>query len=387
MVEISKSRAKRIEQLERIEKYIGGPVLVYFTADSPITGGRIGEDAPLPMFEHLLTIGKQKRLALYLYSPGGVMETPWKIVTMLREFCEELHVVVPYKAYSGATMVAMGADKIHMTRKAELGPIDPSLQVPVPQEGSGPQLPDLGVEDVSAFVTFMRERAKITDQDATAQVIGTLAQYLTPPLLGRLERIRSHIRLVARNLLTLHQPPLDDARVSAITEALTEKIYVHGHGIGRREARHIGLDIEFLDGNAERPVWDLYKLYEPAFRLSESMDVESYFPADSDVYERPDTAVACIESTTQLAAFVGTIRAQRIRRLPSNPTINVNLELNIPPNVQAQQLPQAIQQAVQQLLQQAVQQLNQLVAKEIQRQSPQVAVSASLRGGVWKKLA
>jgi len=306
---------------------------------------------------------------------------------MLREFCEEFHVVVPYKAYSAATMIALGADKIHMTRKAELGPIDPSLQVPPPQEGAGPRLPELGVEDVSAYVTFMRERAKLTDQAAVAQVIGKLAEYLTPPLLGRLERIYSHIRLVARNLLALHKPPFDDRQVTAITEALTERIYVHGHGIGRKEAREIGLDVAFLDEKQEAPIWALYQFYEEVFRLRESEDVDSYFPAGSDSYERPETPVACIESAGQLHAFTGTLRAQRLRRVPPNPTINVNLAVNFPPNIQPGQLPPTIQQAIQQLLQQAVQQVNTLVAQELQRQSPVVGISARLSGGTWRKLA
>ena len=315
------------------------------------------------------------------------MESPWKIITMLREFCEELHVVVPYKAYSAATMLAIGTDKIHMTRKAELGPIDPSLQVAAPQEGPGPRLPDLGVEDVSAYVTFMRDRAKLTDQSAVAGVIAQLAQYLTPPLLGRLERVYSHIRLVARNLLALHKPPFDDRQISAITEALTEKMYVHGHGIGRVEAQQIGLDVQFLSEDDEALVWALYKSYEPIFRLREGRDVDSYFPSGSDLYERPNIPVACLESVKHLHAFVGALRAQRIRAIPPNPTINVNLTLNIPPGVQGQQLPPTIQQAIQSLLQQAAQQLNALVAQEIQRQSPVRGVTASLSGGNWVQMA
>jgi len=121
MASMKDGRADRLELIQKIAAIAGGPILVYFTADSPIVGGRIGEDAPLPMFDHLRVIGKQPRLCLYLYSPGGQMETPWKIVNMLRQFCDDLHVIVPYKAYSAATMLAIGTDKILMTRKAELG--------------------------------------------------------------------------------------------------------------------------------------------------------------------------------------------------------------------------------------------------------------------------
>lgn len=386
MQHLKDQRKQRLEHISKIESGVNAPVIVYFTADAPIVGGRIGEDAPRPMYDHLQQLGHQNKLALYLYSPGGVMETPWKIVTMLREFCDELVVLVPYRAYSAATMIAIGADKIYMTNKAELGPIDPSLEAQAP-EREGPRLQELGVEDIASYLTFIRERAKLTDQDALARTVGTLAEYLTPPLLGRIERISSHIRLVARNLLALHKPPFDDRQISAIADALIEKIYVHGHGIGRKEAAQIGLDVESAEGALAEAMWALYELYEGPFRLRDTRDVEAYFPEDSEVYERDNTVVACIESQKQLHGFVGKVRAQRIRRVPPQPTINVNLAINLPPNTQANQLPQAVGQAIQQMLQNAAQQLQGMVAKELARQSPAIGATANLVGGKWVKLS
>jgi Serine dehydrogenase proteinase len=385
---LNDKRNKRLELIKAIEEKLGSKLVVYITADSPIVGGMISEDAIIPMFDHLRAIGKQKLLTLYLYSPGGQMETPWKLVTMLREFCEELHVVVPYKAYSAATMICMGTDKIHMTSKAELGPIDPALQVnPLAgKDGSALRLPDLGVEDIAGYLTFIRERAKLTDQAAVSAAVTSLAEHLTPPLLGRIERVYSHIRLVARNLLALHKPPMEDRKISAISEALIEKIYVHGHGIGRKEAKEIGLDVVSTDGPTEGLVWSLYEEYETEFRLRETRDVEFYFPANSDLYERPDTAVACIESEKHLHECTCRAKAQRIRNTPPNPVINVNLAFNFPGNVNPQQLPQQLQQLIQQFIQQAVQQLQGLVAQELQRQSPVAGLSVQGVGAVWRKL-
>jgi Serine dehydrogenase proteinase len=387
-VQLNEGRDKRKDLIKSLEDKLGATILVYFTADSPVVGAMISDDAVLPLFDHLKKISPQRRIALYLYSPGGQMETPWKIVTMLREFCDELHLVIPYKAYSAATMIAIGADKIRMTSKAELGPIDPALQLS-PQagkEGSTPRLPDLGVEDVAAYLTFIRERAKLTDQAAVSSAIGVLANHLTPPLLGRLERIYSHIRLVARNLLALHKPPLDDRQISTITEALTEKMYVHGHGIGRKAAKEIGLDVESLDAETEDLVWRLYEEYEGIFRLRETRDVESYFPPNSDTFEQADCAVACIESLQLLHGFSGKVRAQRLRNVPPNPNINVNFGFTLPPNINPQQIPQQVQQIIQQMLQQAAQQLPGMVAQEIQRQSPPVGAAVQMIGGAWRRV-
>lgn len=385
---LNDTRSHRLDLIKALEQELETKILVYFTADSPIVGGMVAEDAIIPMYDHLKRMGKQKRITLYLYSLGGQMETPWKLVTMLREFCEELHVVVPYKAYSAATMICIGTDKIHMTSKSELGPIDPALQVnpQAGKDGPAPRLPDLGVEDVAGYLTFIRERAKLTDQSAVGTAVASLAEHLTPSLLGRIERVYSHIRLVARNLLALHKPPMEDRRISAISEALIEKIYVHGHGIGRKEAANIGLDVVPTDDAAEVLVWSLFQEYEDEFRLRETRDAEFYFPANSDVYERPDTPIACIESVVHLHDCTCRVRAQRVRNIPPNPTINVNLSLNLPPNINPQQLPQQFQQMIQQFLQQAVQQLQPLVAQELQRQSPVTGLLAQGIGVVWRKL-
>ena len=242
------------------------------------------------------------------------------------------------------------------------------------------------MEDIAAYLTFIRERAKLTDQAAVSSAVTALANHLTPPLLGRLERIYSHIQLVARNLLALHKPPLKDRQISNITQALTEKMYVHGHGIGRAAAKQIGLDVEPLDASTEEPVWSLYEEYETSFRLRETRDVEAYFPQGSDTYEQPDTAIACIESEKLLHEFAGKIRAQRLRNTPPNPAINVNIGFTLPANVDPQQLPQQFQQIMQQLLQQAAQQLPGLVAQEIQKQSPVIGATAQIVGGAWRKI-
>ena len=44
---------------ESLEEKLGSKLLVYFTADSPIVGGMVAEDAIIPMFDHLRAIGKQ----------------------------------------------------------------------------------------------------------------------------------------------------------------------------------------------------------------------------------------------------------------------------------------------------------------------------------------
>jgi len=382
------SRNERLELMKQIEQERRSKVLVYFCGDRPLAGANIADDAIRPLYDHLLAFNASGRsidsIDVYLYSLGGRLEVPWRIATMLREFAKHVNVIIPWKAYSAATLIALGADKIVMGRKGELSPIDPSLQVIVP-EGTPPLAlpPQIGVEDISSYVTFVKERAGLTDQSALAQTICILADKLTPPVLGQIQRAHSHIRLVARKLLSLCQPPLEERRISAIVEALTEKIYLHGHGIGRKEAIEIGLQIEEPSSKLEDMIWELYRSYESFLKLRTTADPLSYFPNEEDEYKESNTVIACIESTEKLHIFKGTLSMKRLRKIPQQPTININLGLQLPPSIQPAEIPPQVQQAVQQLLQQGAQLVREQVLKEIIRQSPIERIDGRFIGGVW----
>jgi len=93
------SRENRIELINKIQELRGSNVLVYFTGDRQPIGSRIAEDAVRPLYKHLLGLaeaatGRQK-IDLFLYSRGGDVSVPWRIVTMIREFCEEFCVLIP----------------------------------------------------------------------------------------------------------------------------------------------------------------------------------------------------------------------------------------------------------------------------------------------------
>ena len=379
---------KRTQLIGELEQQFGSKLITLILGDRPVCTTQIADDCIRPIYDHLLAIGRVPKLQLLLYSIGGFTEAPWKIVNTLRPFCDAFEVIIPYKAYSAATMICMGADKIHMTRKAELGPVDPTLMInPRPgQQQPTLVLPDLGVEDVASYISFLRLRAGLTDQAALSQLTSVLATALTPPLLGRVERVYSHIRLVARKLLDLCKPAMEDRVITSIIEALTEKTYVHNHGIGRDEAKQIGMQVEFLGEDAEAKVWELFCEYEQALRLTETRDGESLIPDGSDEYREPDTVSAYIESGALSHGFTGTLQIRRIRKIPAQPTININLQLQVPPGVDPAQMPQNIQAAIQQLLTQGAQQIQQMVTQEITRQSPVEGVEAKVVGGAWKVL-
>lgn len=52
-------------------------------------------------------------------------------IVSLPQFCSEFEVIIPHKCHSTGTLIALGANKIVMTKQATLGPIDPSVNTPL----------------------------------------------------------------------------------------------------------------------------------------------------------------------------------------------------------------------------------------------------------------
>ena len=371
------------ELISALEKERGSKVIVYFTGDRQPFGSRIAEDAVRPLYEHLLNLDfneEKKVIDLFLYSRGGDVSVPWRIAGMVREFCEEFNILIPYKAQSAATLISLGADNVIMGKKAELGPIDPTLVKATVGEGAIPQQ-EISVEDVNSFLSFVKERANINDQSALAEIVGILVNQISPLTVGSVNRQNSHIRLVARKLLTSRKEKMDEEKINSIIETLTEKIYSHGHGIGRKEAKDIGLPI-IPDEKVEKMIWQLYLKYEEFLKLADPIYPEIELGIGENKILK-DLPLAVIESAKKLHIHKVNVDLRKNRKVPPSPQINLNLNLQLPPSIKPNQIPQQAQQILQQLMAQISQNITQLVQQEIVRQSPIVGIGGRVYGGNW----
>jgi len=87
-----------VKLIKELEKQRGSKIIVYCTGDREPFGARIAEDAVRPLYDHLLSLlleGKKRKVDIFLYSRGGDVSVPWRIVSMIREFCDELNVLIP----------------------------------------------------------------------------------------------------------------------------------------------------------------------------------------------------------------------------------------------------------------------------------------------------
>jgi ClpP class serine protease len=143
----------------------------------------MADDAVREIFDHLLLLPERPipQLDIFLCSNGGAGTVPWRLVSLFREFAEKISVLIPFRAYSAATMLALGADEIVMGPFAEMGPIDPTVTNEYnPVDPETKQRVGISVEDAKAYVSFIKETVGIRHEDELIKAIELLAQKVHP---------------------------------------------------------------------------------------------------------------------------------------------------------------------------------------------------------------
>ncbi len=80
------------------------------------------------IYKAVSNVKEKKDILLILNSGGGKIEPAYLISKMCKKLSKERFVVaIPRRAKSAATLLAIGADEIHMGIMSELGPIDPQI--------------------------------------------------------------------------------------------------------------------------------------------------------------------------------------------------------------------------------------------------------------------
>lgn len=235
---------QRKQIYKEIEKFTESKVLCYVTGDRKNMEIQIGSDALDHFVEHLDKIGKTKRISLVIYSRGGNTLTGWSLVQLIKQFCDEFQVIIPSKAHSTATLIALGANTILMTKQATLGPIDPSVNGPLNPQAPGPnpmaRIP-VSVESINGYIEFTKSFGVKTEEELS-KIVLDLATRIHPVVLGNVYRSRSQIRMLGKRLLSNHIK--DQEKIDKILDFLCSESGSHDYTIYRGEARdELGLTI------------------------------------------------------------------------------------------------------------------------------------------------
>ncbi|MDP1561662.1 MAG: hypothetical protein Q8M16_09720 [Pirellulaceae bacterium] len=262
---------QRLDLIHKLERLRGSRVICYLTSIRTGVPGQMSEEHVREIFDHLLKMEERpiEKLDIFICSNGGDGVIPWRLVPVFRQFAKSIGVLVPFHAYSAATILALGANEIVMHPFGVLGPIDPTVtnefnpQIP-PNSG---RLVGVSVEDVKAYVNFVKETVGINHEDELVQMLTILAQQVHPLALGNVERFIAQSRMIARKLLNTHMNNVSDRDIEDIVESLASRLYFHGHPINRTEAeKELRLNIaKDVAPEVEETMWNLYEDYENEF--------------------------------------------------------------------------------------------------------------------------
>lgn len=280
-------KAERVALIEQIEGERETHLISYITSTRQNLEVNMAMDSIRKIYDHLLLINTPKeetKIDLFIHSNGGDGTVPWKLVTLIREFAEKFSVLVPHKAFSAATLTALGADSIVMHPMGMLGPTDPTvvnLFNPINPSNPSERI-GISVEDVTAYIALIKEDVGIHHEDELVQAFNKLAENVHPLALGNVKRSLSQSRMMAKKLLALHMNESNEVhRINDIVDNLTSKLYYHGHPINRQEAKE-QVDLQTIEnptGAVEELMWQLYLDYEQEIKMEEPFNQAQEFVA------------------------------------------------------------------------------------------------------------
>ncbi|MCK5084830.1 MAG: hypothetical protein KAQ64_04210 [Candidatus Pacebacteria bacterium] len=260
--------------IKKIEKSRNSKVITYVTGDRQPFVTKVADDI-VPIFaKHLEKIGKQNKISFFLYTRGGDMITPIRLIKLMRSYTDEIEMIIPYRAHSAGTLISIGADKIVMGRLGELSPVDPSTGHPFNPENPANQKQkmEISVEDLNSYFLLAKEKAGVKDEQMI-NVFEDLTAKIHPLSLGNAYRATRMAKQITEKLLLMHFDKTDDKeKIDNIVKEITGDICIHGYPITRDEAADLGLNMIEPDPELERIMWKLYENYAEKMELKKKFD-------------------------------------------------------------------------------------------------------------------
>lgn len=274
------NHAARTTLYKSIESERGTRVLALVNGERSNLETQIATDMVRPFVSLLDLIGPTTKLSLILDTNGGDTSAAWRLINLIRSFCDELEVIVPTKAMSSGTIMSLGADRIVMTKQAALGPIDPSLtnhplapSVPL-QTGQPAYLP-VSAEAVRGYIDEVKKDVK--DDAALASVWNNLADKIHPIVLGEIFRRGEQIRLLASDLIKSQVS--DTEKQDQIIQLLCSDSGSHDYTINRRKAHELGLNVEKASSDLYSILTDISTSYHAELKTFEPFNPADLIPA------------------------------------------------------------------------------------------------------------
>ncbi|MGD2126128.1 MAG: hypothetical protein PVG99_08620 [Desulfobacteraceae bacterium] len=327
------SKEKRLELIEWIQEKRNSYVITYILSDRPNVEGNISPDAVREMYNLLCELkpfDKKKELDLFICARRGDNAVPWQIAGMIRELFSRFNVIVPYKAHSAATMIALGADKIIMGERGELSPID--IAVTYPQNARELGLAEgvhVNMEDVTALISLLESIGKIREKQRIDAFLRTAEKF--PPLfLGSMNKAVEQAKTDCLKLLKSRKRRFGPRANKKIIRKLFSDFSSPHRCISRSEAiKELGLKQVKQDEELEPVFWELFTLYEGSLRTNEPFYPEAAMDQshEEEIVFR-EHKLAYLETTKRTRTFQHDVKLKKVRQYP--PSIQFDPQITLP---------------------------------------------------------
>jgi ClpP class serine protease len=256
LAERNQTHQTRRPLIERIQNRMNRNIITFFTSTVyPV----VIEDVDNDMIEGMLQASdKDRGITLILNSLGGSVLAAERIINSCRTYSGgDFEVVVLRTAKSAATMICLGANKIWMSRTAELGPIDP--QVVIVTQG--------GRFELRAAYYIIDSYKKLFEE--AVSTTGNIQPYLQQLDRYDARDIREYEKanelgedIAVRSLMTGRMKNTSESGIKEKIQPFINptKTKTHGRPIYIDQAREAGLIVEEIDIHSEEwtELWELY---------------------------------------------------------------------------------------------------------------------------------
>lgn len=239
-----KARPIKIRQrlLSQISKQLNVTAVSFFTSFIYPVGI---EDADADMIEDVLQHTKiNNQLCLVINSPGGDALAAERIVHICQTYSTDgFLVIVPRRAKSAATMIALGSNKVFMCETSELGPIDTQV-IHLDENGSRHQFSAYSI--VKAYDDLMK-KAESTSGKADPYLL-QLQRFDA----AEIEELRKAVELAKDIAVDWLQKGMMAGQTKKDIERKLEiflnpeKTKSHGRAIFFARAKETGLNVELI---------------------------------------------------------------------------------------------------------------------------------------------
>ena len=269
---------ERTALFKQIEEKRQRPLISYITSIRPGLLSSMATDAIPYIIEQVNSIpADQDKIDFLIISNGGDPIVSLRIISMLRERFKHISVLVPYVAYSAATVLALGADEIIMHPYSNLGPVDPQVTISR-RDTTGQQTMEFSAEDIRNYIEFVKNDAGITDQQHLISALNSLLTEIGPTHIGFTKRSQQLSLSLSTKMLETQMH--DKNKAAAAAQALNSAFYHHGYAVARSEAKRIGLKVTYPDSELEQLMWAVWKDYSDELQCDKVFDLMSTVMAD-----------------------------------------------------------------------------------------------------------